>query len=59
MDRRISKDDLKLLIEAKLSARSPRKGPLLKKRHVQNRLKSVAKEHIDWPKKKLYLLHTY
>ena len=27
------------LIKAKLSARSPLKAPLLKKRHVQNRLK--------------------
>uniref|UniRef100_A0A673LFM0 Transposase Tc1-like domain-containing protein n=1 Tax=Sinocyclocheilus rhinocerous TaxID=307959 RepID=A0A673LFM0_9TELE len=34
------------LIEAKLSARSPCKAPLLKKCHVQNLLK-FAKEHID------------
>ena len=38
------------LIKAKLSARSPYKAPLLKKRHVQNRSK-FAKEHIDWSKR--------
>ena len=55
------KDDLKLplspvavgrrLIEAKLSARSPCRAPLLKKRHAQNEFK-FAKEHIDWSKEK-------
>lgn len=36
------------LIEAKLPSRSPRKTPLLKKRHIQNRLK-FAKEKVNWP----------
>ena len=58
---RVIKEDLKLpvsivtvtrrLCEAKLWARSPRKVPLLKKRHVLKRLQ-FAKEHIDWPKEK-------
>lgn len=55
------KDDLNLsvstvtvrrrLMEAKLYARSPRKVPLLTKRHVANRMK-FAKLHVDWPREK-------
>lgn len=52
------KDDLKLSVsnrtirrrlqEAKLIGRSPRKMPLLQKRHIIKRLK-FAREHKDWP----------
>lgn len=55
------KDDLELpvstvtirrrLAEAKLLAHSPRKVPLLTKRHVSNRLK-FAKMHVGWSKEK-------
>uniref|UniRef100_A0A3B4ZG42 Transposase Tc1-like domain-containing protein n=1 Tax=Stegastes partitus TaxID=144197 RepID=A0A3B4ZG42_9TELE len=38
------------LCEANLSARSPRKVPLLKK-DMLNRIQ-FTKEHIDWPKEK-------
>uniref|UniRef100_A0AAY5EBN4 Transposase Tc1-like domain-containing protein n=1 Tax=Electrophorus electricus TaxID=8005 RepID=A0AAY5EBN4_ELEEL len=60
---RVIKDGLKLpvstvtirsrLCEANLSARSPRKVPLLKKKKkdVLKRLQ-FAKEHMDWPKDK-------
>lgn len=40
------------LLENKLYARSPRKVPLLTKKHVAARLK-FAKDHIRWPKEKL------
>lgn len=36
------------LIQANLTARSPRKVPLLSKRHLNNRLK-FAKSHLNWP----------
>lgn len=39
------------LIEAKLPSRSPRKTPLLKKRHVHDRLQ-FAREKVDWPSNK-------
>ena len=58
---RVSKEGLKLPVstatirkcirEAKLSARSSCKGPLLEKQHVLKRLQS-AKEHNDWPEEK-------
>uniref|UniRef100_A0A4W4E5F4 Transposase Tc1-like domain-containing protein n=1 Tax=Electrophorus electricus TaxID=8005 RepID=A0A4W4E5F4_ELEEL len=40
------------LCEAKLSARSPSKVPLLQKQHVLKRLQFFAKEYNDWPKEK-------
>lgn len=39
------------LLEANLKARSPRKVPLLSKRHLKNRLK-FANDHLTWPKTK-------
>uniref|UniRef100_A0A8C6T6Z0 Transposase Tc1-like domain-containing protein n=1 Tax=Neogobius melanostomus TaxID=47308 RepID=A0A8C6T6Z0_9GOBI len=58
---RMIKDSLKLpvstvtvrrcLCEANLFARSPRKVPLLQKRHVLKRIQ-FSKEHINWPKEK-------
>ena len=58
----LQKDDLTLpvsaltvrrrLIEAKLSARSLRKAPLLRELHVRNRLK-FDKELMDWPQRNI------
>ena len=51
----VSAVTIRCLCEAKLSARSSCKVPLLEKWHVLKRLQ-FAKEHIDWPKEKWYII---